>query len=99
MRTNPPSSRCLTFYSFTGAHPECTVAIEADSAIIHLDKLRDVLAESGVLPRVRSLDQMCWGVKGHAASFGHNVEVWTIPCFFWHHWVAIFAADVGLDGH
>ena len=51
------------------------MSVEADSAIIHLDKLRNVLAESGVLPRVRSLNQMCWGVKGHAASFGHDVEV------------------------
>jgi len=51
------------------------VAVEVDSAIIHLDKLRTVLAESGMLARVCSLSQMCWGVQGQAASFGQNVEV------------------------
>lgn len=65
----------LALLGLEGAHPECTVAIEADSAIIHLEMLRKALAESGVLPRVRSLDQMCWGLKGTAAGFGKDVEV------------------------
>lgn len=65
----------LALLGVGGAHPECRVAIEADAAIIHLDKLRKVLAESGMLPRVHSLNQMCWGVQGLPAKFGRNVEV------------------------
>lgn len=69
------TAKNLALLGVGGAHPDCNVAIEADSAIIHLDKLRKVLAESGMLQRVRSLSQTCWGVHGHSANFGQNVEV------------------------
>lgn len=69
------TAKKLALLGVGGAHAGCSVAVEADSAIIHLDKLRKVLAESGMLQRVCSLSQKCWGVQGHSANFGQNVEV------------------------
>lgn len=53
----------------------CSVAIEADAAIVDLDQLHKILAKSGLLDRVCSLNQQCWGVKGRPAHFGMDIEV------------------------
>ena len=53
----------------------CSVAIEADAAIVDLHHLHKILAESGLLDRVCSLNQQCWGVKGPPAHFGMDIEV------------------------
>lgn len=53
----------------------CSVAIEADAAIVDLDHLHKILEESGLLDRVCSLNQQCWGVKGRSAHFGMGIEV------------------------
>ena len=53
----------------------CTVAIQADAAIVNLDKLHQTLADSGLLKRVCSLSQECWGIQGRPAHFGMDIEV------------------------
>lgn len=55
---------------------ECQVAIEADAAIVHLDRLRQLLVNSGLMHRVCSLNQQCWGVQGQSAQLGMGVEVY-----------------------
>lgn len=57
----------------------CTVAIEADAAIVNLEKLQQILAESGIEEKVCSLNQECWGVQGRPAHFGMDIEVCSSP--------------------
>lgn len=69
------SARNLELLGLDAAPADCTVTVEADAAILHLRKLHTILAESGVLPRVRSLTQQSWGLHGAPAKFGADVEV------------------------
>ena len=69
------SAKNLASLGIELAPAACTVAIEADAAIVHLDQLHKILAQSGLLQRVCSLNQQCWGVQGPGAHFGMDIEV------------------------
>ena len=69
------SARNLALLGVSCAPADCRVAIEADAAILNLSKLRNSLAESGLLPRVQKLSQQSWGLDGPGARFGTGVEV------------------------
>ena len=69
------SAKNLALLGVSSAPTDCRVAIEADAAILNLSKLRNGLAESGLLPRVQKLSQQSWGLDGPGARFGTDVEV------------------------